>query len=45
MNVEKSFLKETLELVQKIIILLPEDNSQQEFVSNIMHSIMSLSNS
>lgn len=44
-DVEKSSLKETLELVQTVITLLPENNNQREFVSNLMDSLISLINS
>lgn len=44
-DVEKSSLKETLELVQTVIALLPENNNQHEFVSNLMDSLISLINS
>jgi len=44
-DVEKSLLKETLELVQTVITLLPDNDSQHEFVSNLMDSLISLINS
>uniref|UniRef100_A0A2S2P4L9 Rab3 GTPase-activating protein non-catalytic subunit n=1 Tax=Schizaphis graminum TaxID=13262 RepID=A0A2S2P4L9_SCHGA len=44
-DVEKSLLKETLELVQTVITLLPENDSQHEFVNNLMDSLISLINS
>lgn len=44
MNVEKSLLKETLELVQTIMTLLPENDSQHEFITNLMDSLISLVN-
>ncbi|XP_025425417.1 rab3 GTPase-activating protein non-catalytic subunit isoform X2 [Sipha flava] len=44
-DVEKSLLKDTLELVQTIINLLPENDSQYEFVTNLMDSIISLTSS
>lgn len=42
MDVEQSLLKETLELVQTVITLLPENDSQHEFVTNLMDSLISL---
>lgn len=44
MNVEKSLLKETLELVQTVMSLLPENDSQHEFITNLMDSLISLVN-
>jgi len=44
-DVEKSLLKETLELVQTVITLLPENDSQQEFAISLMDSLISLINS
>lgn len=44
-DVEKSLLKETLELVQTVITLLPENDSQHEFVISLMDSLISLINS
>jgi len=44
-NVEKSLLKETLELIQTVITLLPENDSQHEFVISLMDSVISLINS
>lgn len=44
-DVEKSSLKETLELVQTVITLLPENNDQHEFITNLMDSLISLINS
>lgn len=44
MIVEKSLLKETLELVQIVITLLPENDSQHEFITNLMDSLISLIN-
>lgn len=41
-DVEKPLLKDTLELVQTVINLLPENDSQYEFVTNLMDSIISL---
>lgn len=45
MNVEKSLSKETLELIQIVLTLLPENNGQREFVTNLMDSLISLINS
>lgn len=45
MNVEKSLLKETLELVQTVMTLLPENDDQHEFVTSLMDSLISLVNS
>lgn len=45
MNVEKSSPKETLELVQTLITLLPENDSQEEFITYLMDSLTSLINS
>lgn len=44
-DVEKSLLRETLELVQTVINLLPENDSQHEFVTSLMDSLISLINS
>ncbi|XP_022162830.1 rab3 GTPase-activating protein non-catalytic subunit isoform X1 [Myzus persicae] len=44
-DVEKSLLNETLELVQTVITLLPENDSQHEFVISLMDSLISLINS
>jgi len=44
-DVEKSLLRETLELVQTVITLLPENDSQHEFVTSLMDSLISLTNS
>lgn len=44
-DVDKSLLKETLELVQTVITLLPENDSQHEFVTSLMDSLISLINS
>ncbi|XP_050425334.1 rab3 GTPase-activating protein non-catalytic subunit [Adelges cooleyi] len=43
-EVEKSLLKEILELVQTVITLLPENSDQYEFVTNLMDSLNSLIN-
>lgn len=45
MEVEKSLLKETLELVHTIITLSSENDNQNEFVTNLMESLISLINS
>lgn len=42
MGVEKSSLKETLELIQIVITLLHENDNQLEFVTNLMDSVISL---
>lgn len=42
MDVEKSLLKETLELVQIVATLLHENDSQHEFVTNLIDSLISL---
>jgi len=44
-DVEKSLLKETLELVQTVMTLLPENDSQHQFVISLMDSLISLINS
>jgi len=45
MNIEKSLLKETLELVQMVLTLLHENDDQHEFITNLMDSLTSLVNS
>lgn len=45
MDVKNSLSKETLELLQNVIALLDENDSQQEFVTNLMDSVISLINS
>lgn len=41
-DVEKSLLKETLELVQVVVTLLHENDIQHEFVTNLIDCLMSL---
>lgn len=42
MEVEKSLIKETLELALTVITLIPENNEQHEFVTSLMNSLISL---
>lgn len=42
MNVEKALLTETLELIQTIITLLPENDNQHNFVTSLMDCLTSL---
>jgi len=44
MDVDKSSLKDILELAQTIITLLHENDEQHEFVTNLMDSLISLIN-
>jgi len=45
MSIEKSLLKETLELVQIVLTLSHENDDQHEFITNLMDSLISLVNS